>query len=42
MVGPESSAVCRRLEELCVTFTHSSAYPPTKFSYNSNYAAMRS
>lgn len=38
----ESSAACRRPEELCVTFTHNSAFPPTKFSYNSNYAAMRS
>lgn len=42
MVGSESSDVCRRPEELCVTFTHNSAYPPRKFSYNSNYTAMRS
>lgn len=42
MIGSESSAACRRPEELCVKFTHNSAYPPRKFSYNSNYTAMRS
>lgn len=41
MIGSESSAACQRPEELCVKFTHNSAYPPRKFSYNSNYTAMR-
>lgn len=42
MIGSESSAVCRRPEELCANFTHNSAHPSRKFSYNSNYKAMRS